>query len=191
MALIIGVDEVGLGCLAGPVVVAAVVFPEKKSPIDGLADSKALTHNRRVDLSKKILEEAPFWSIAISGVPLINRHGIAVCHRDCIRAAVHTCRQEYPECEVVLDGNRPVHQLGHHRCIVKADTSIPAVSAASIIAKVYRDGIMVKMARRYPRYGWESNKGYGTKVHIDALERYGVTKHHRKAYAPIRRLLGE
>ena len=189
--LIVGVDEVGLGCLAGPVVVAAVVFPEKKSPIDGLADSKALTHNRRSDLSSQIVDVAPFWAIALSGVPLINKHGIARCHRDCIQAAVHLCRQEYPDCEVILDGNKPVHQLGHHRCVVKADTKIPAVSAASIIAKVYRDNLMVKLARLYPRYDWENNKGYGTKAHVNALERYGVTKHHRRAYAPIRQLLGE
>lgn len=185
---LVGVDEVGLGCLAGPVVAAAVVLPNK-SPIEGLADSKKLSHSRRVALSDLILAEAPHWAIALSGVVLIDKHGIRRCHHDCIRAAVRMCRLLYPDSEVILDGNVPVHKLGHHRCVVKGDEKIPAVSAASIIAKVYRDDLMVKLARRYPRYDWENNKGYGTKTHLAALEKYGVTKHHRKSYAPVRRLL--
>lgn len=187
--LTLGADEVGLGCLAGPVVAAAVVLPSNKSPIEGLVDSKSISHNRRVQLYRVILEEAPFWAIALSGVPLINRHGIARCHKDCIRAAVLMCREEYPEAEIILDGDRPIHELGHHTCIVKADTKIPSVSAASIIAKVHRDELMVKLASRYPRYDWENNKGYGTAKHLTALADHGVTKHHRKDYAPVRRLL--
>ena len=186
--LVIGADEVGLGAVLGPVVAAAVVLPSK-SPIEGLGDSKKIAHNRRVQLARTIMTEAPFWAITLSGVPLINKHGIARCHRDCMRVAVLVCREEYPEAEIILDGDRPIHELGHHRCIVKADTKIAAVSAASIIAKVHRDELVVRLASKYPRYDLENNKGYGTAKHLKALKEHGVTKHHRKDYAPVRRLI--
>ena len=183
---VIGVDEVGLGCLAGPVVAAAVVL---EGTIDGLADSKKLSHNKRVVLAAQIRKEALYWAIAQSSAKFINKTNIARCHKDCIRAAVRIVRCYYPDEELILDGDVFVKGIGDHKPIVKADGKIPSVSAASIIAKVHRDTLMVEMAANYPRYGWERNKGYGSKEHLDALEEYGVTDQHRKAYAPVRRAL--
>lgn len=184
--LVIGVDEVGLGSLAGPVVVAAVVLGE---PIDGVTDSKKLTPNRRLSLSHVIKEKVPYWVIAQSDASSINRYGIAPCHKACIRAVVKIARCYHPSEEVILDGNTWIPGIGKHTLIVKADSSVPAVAAASIVAKVYRDDLMTKLASEHPRYGWERNKGYGTQEHIAALEEHGVTAHHRKKYAPVRRIL--
>lgn len=195
--VVIGVDEVGLGSIAGPVVAAAVVFPDLgesnsgrvKSPIEGLNDSKKLTHNRRVFLCSKIVDECEYWVIAQSNAPNINRHGIVRCHQACIKAVVRISRQFHDKAKVILDGNTWVPGMGDHTPIVGADSKIPAVSAASIIAKVYRDNLMVNMATGHPRYKWENNKGYGTQEHIAALERYGITPQHRRKYAPVRRVL--
>lgn len=182
----IGIDECGIGCLAGPVVAGAVVLGE---PISGLRDSKKLSSNRRVTLAAKILSSAQYWAIAQSSAKLINRNGIARCHKDCIRAVARMVRQLYPDEEIILDGNSSVTGIGRHKPIVKADATVPAVSAASIIAKVHRDNFMVKLAESFPRYGWERNKGYGTQEHIQALETYGVTEQHRRAYKPVREAL--
>lgn len=184
--VLIGIDECGIGCLAGPVVVGAVVLGE---PISGLRDSKKLSQNRRATLAAKIQSSALYWAIAQSGIKLINRHGIARCHKDCIRAVAKMVRQLYPDEEIILDGNTSVTGIGRHKPIVKADDTVPAVSAASIIAKVHRDNLMIKLAESFPRYGWERNKGYGTQEHIQAMEIHGVTEHHRRAYKPVREAL--
>jgi len=182
----IGIDEVGVGALAGGVVAAVVVLDK---PIVGLRDSKKLSANRRATLAAKIQSTALYWAIAQSGAKLINRHGIARCHKDCIRAVATMVRQIYPDEEIILDGNTSVTGIGNHKPIVKADETVPAVSAASIIAKVHRDNFMIKLAESFPRYGWERNKGYGTQEHLQALETHGVTEQHRKGYKPVREVL--
>lgn len=182
---VIGVDEVGLGALSGPVVAAAVVLNE----LDGLKDSKKLTEKSRILLSGKIMEAAPYWVIAQSNARTINRYGIAPCHMACIEAVVKIARRFHPDEEIIVDGNTSIIGIGEHTTMVKADETVPAVSAASIIAKVYRDNLMIDLAAEYPRYGWERNKGYGTQEHLRALDEHGVTKQHRKAYKPVRRAL--
>lgn len=185
MPIVIGIDEVGLGCIAGPVVVAAVVLDE----LPGVTDSKKLTSNRRLALDIEIREKAPYWIIVRSDIEFINRYGIGPCHKSCIRTVAHLARHLYPHEEVILDGNLYIKGIGPHTPMVKADLKVPAVGAASIIAKVYRDNLMTDMAANYPRYGWERNKGYPTQEHVEALEKYGVTAQHRKKYAPVRRIL--
>lgn len=184
--IFIGIDEVGLGSLAGPIVAAAVVLMD---PIGGLRDSKKISENRRLAIAAEIKEKTPYWAIVHSSAKLINRYGISRCHKDCIRAVARIVRSQYPDEEIILDGNTYVDGVKNHTPIVKADETVPAVSAASIIAKVHRDSYMIKLAETFPRYGWERNKGYGTQEHIKALEIHGVTDQHRRAYKPVREAL--
>ena len=195
----IGIDEVGLGSLAGPVVAAAVVFPwtgvsnsgQLKSPVEGLNDSKKLTDNRRRVLRKLIMEEAPYWAISVADIELINKYGIKRCHHDCMGAVAKLCREHYPEAHITIDGVQPIKGVRNCKCEVRADGRVPTVSAASIIAKVFRDDLMIKLSSKHPRYAWASNKGYGSPEHMAALKRYGVTPYHRRHYAPVRRLIDE
>lgn len=190
---VIGIDEVGLGPICGPVVVAAVVFPRwqdlSKSPIPGVRDSKKLSENRRAVMDKEIRKHARHWVIAQSNPKTIDKYGIAECKRACMRACAVRCLALYPKAQVIIDGDDPIHGLPNIRMMVKADDKVAAVGAASIIAKVYRDKYMVKLSYRYPKYGFEKHKGYPTKEHKDALERFGVCPQHRRSYNPIKRLL--
>ena len=190
---LIGVDECGLGPIAGPCTVAAVVFLRhrdlKKAPVQGLRDSKKLSHNRRAELEEKIREQALHWVIAQSNSTTIDRHGIAACKRACMRACILRCRERYPEALAIVDGNDPVQGVTNLQMMVKADDKVAAVSAASILAKVFRDRYMVKMAYRYPKYGFERHMGYPTKAHKEALRKFGVCPQHRRSYKPVMQLL--
>jgi ribonuclease HII len=182
--LTIGVDEVGLGPIAGPVVVAAVVFP-KRVPVTGLNDSKKLTDRRRRELAPHILEKALHWAIARSSSKQIDKFGIAVCKRACMTAVAQRCLERFPHATVIVDGVDPIPDVDC-RCIIKADATVPAVSAASIIAKVYRDDYMLELAEKYPRYGFEKHMGYGTQYHRRKLVRHGACPEHRRSYEPVK-----
>lgn len=189
-SLIIGVDEVGLGSLAGPVVTAAVVLPKDKKFV-GLRDSKKLKVSDREWLSEQIKEEALGWVIAGSNSDLIDRCGLNNCKWACMAFCVRRCLYHYPDTIVIVDGNQkiPGIPINIQKAVVKADDKYQAVSAASVIAKVYRDHLMVKLWDRYPNYNWKKNMGYGTAEHMAALRKYGVSKHHRKSYAPVKKQL--
>ena len=183
--LICGVDEVGRGPLAGPVVAAAVILDPAR-PIAGLADSKRLTEARREQLSGEIRATALAWSLGRAEVAEIDALNILQASLLAMQRAVAGLAMT--PSEALVDGNRlPI--LGcPAQAIVGGDASEPCISAASIVAKVARDREMVELDARYPGYGLARHKGYPTKVHLQALAELGVTEIHRRSFAPVRRL---
>jgi ribonuclease HII len=185
--LIAGVDEAGRGPLAGPVVAAAVIL-DKERPIAGLADSKALTERQRQRLAIQIVERSLAWSIAWSDAAEIDRLNILQATFLAMRRALLGLRIR-PE-RVEVDGNRLPDlsfsgQALNGNAIVGGDAKIPAISAASIIAKVHRDHMMSCMDAIYPAYGFRQHKGYGTVAHRDCLSRLGPCPQHRRSFRPV------
>ena len=185
--LICGVDEVGRGPLAGPVVAAAVILDPAR-PIDGLADSKKLSEKRRERLYDQIRECSLAWSLGRAEVEEIDAINILHASLLAMRRAVEGLPVAAQH--ALVDGNRLPELPCTARAIVGGDGSEPCISAASIIAKVARDREMVKLDARYPGYGLARHKGYPTKVHLDALVELGVTAIHRRSFAPVRRICG-
>lgn len=181
-----GVDEVGRGPLAGPVVAAAVILDPAR-PIDGLLDSKRLTEARRESLAVTIREQALAWAIGRAEVAEIDTLNILQASLLAMQRAV-AALQPTP-LEALVDGNRLPELACPAQAVVKGDNCVPAIMAASILAKVSRDQEMVAMAEQYPGYGLEKHKGYPTKVHIEALQQLGVTEIHRRSFGPVRKLL--
>ncbi len=182
-----GVDEVGRGPLAGDVVTAAVVLPAKH-PIEGLADSKALSARQRENLYQEIISHALCWHVGRASVAEIDRFNILQATLMAMRRAVIGLRVQ-PDF-VAVDGNRLPQWEYRGEAVVKGDGRVEVISAASIIAKVVRDKEMHAMNDKYPGYGFDSNKGYGTAQHLEALERLGPTPIHRRSFAPVSRELG-
>lgn len=173
---IIGLDEVGRGCLAGPVVAAGVIF-KKGTDIPEIRDSKTLKEQDRIRLSKEIREKSLGWTIQEGSTDVINRLNILWASLDTMQKCVD---QVDPSPDYLLvDGNRFLDSLIPFTCLVKGDDRSMSIAAASILAKVYRDELMKKIHNEYPEYGWNSNVGYPTKDHKSALIKYGYTKYHR------------
>lgn len=183
MALIAGVDEVGRGPLAGPVVAAAVIL-NPESPIDGLKDSKALTEQKREQLSEEIKEKALGWAIGSASVAEIDDINVLQAGLLAMKRAVLDLNQNLHL--VKVDGNKAPDVPFEVQTIIGGDNIEPCISAASIIAKVHRDNLMLELDKLFPQYGFASHKGYGTKAHIHAIQTYGVTEHHRKSFSPCR-----
>jgi len=184
--LIAGVDEAGRGPLAGPVVAAAVILDEK-NPIRGLADSKKLTALRREKLFDEIRAKALCCSIAEASVEEIDRLNILQATMLAMRRAVEGLRLK--PAKVLIDGNRiPVMDV-LAEAIVKGDALIPAISAASILAKVSRDRWCAELDLAYPQYGFAGHKGYGTAEHLAALRKHGACPQHRKTFSPVAQVL--
>jgi len=179
--IVAGVDEVGRGPLAGPVLAAAVILT---GPVPGLADSKALTAARREALAAVLRERGALVAVAAASVGEIERLNILGATHLAMRRAV--ARLPLRPDEVLVDGNRPPGLDLPTRCVVGGDATVPAISAASIVAKVLRDWLMARLAARYPGYGWERNAGYPTSEHRAALARMGLTPHHRRGFGPCR-----
>lgn len=182
-----GVDEVGRGPLAGPVVAAAVILPvmraRKTRVWTGIRDSKDMTAAEREAAAVVIRKHAAAWGIGAASVREIDRVNI-------LRASVRAMRRALtrlsvlPE-RVLVDGN-PVPDLGcEHEAIVGGDHLCLSIAAASVLAKVTRDRLMLALARRYPRFAWETNKGYATAAHLAALDAAGPTPHHRRSFEPV------
>jgi ribonuclease HII len=184
---IAGVDEVGRGPLAGPVVAAAVILHPERT-IAGLADSKKLSEKRRNTLDLEIRESALCWALGRAEVEEIDQINILQASLLAMQRAVAALSTQ-PGLALV-DGNRAPKLSCSVRTIVGGDASEPAISAASIIAKVARDREMVELDLRYPGYGLAKHKGYPTKVHIEALRQLGVTEIHRRSFGPVQRMLG-
>lgn len=186
MSLVCGVDEAGRGPLAGPVYAAAVIL-DPAWHIAGLADSKVLSASRRLRLAEQIRLHALAWAIASASVAEIDAINILQASLLAMRRAVE--QLGVAPSEVLVDGKQcPV--IGYPvRAIVKGDSKIPAISAASILAKTARDAEMLRLHQLYPHYGLDRHKGYPTAAHLAALERHGVGEIHRRSYAPIRKLL--
>ena len=184
--LIAGVDEVGRGPLAGPVVTAAVILDPAR-PISGLADSKVLSEARREALYDEIRGKALAWAIGRAEVEEIDDINILQATLLAMQRAV-AALPLHPQ-HVLVDGNRCPSLPCSAEAIIKGDGCVPVISAASILAKVTRDREMVELDRCYPGYGLAGHKGYPTKAHMAALVELGVTPIHRRSFAPVRRLL--
>jgi len=184
--LVAGVDEVGRGPLAGPVVTAAVILDPAR-PIAGLADSKAITEKKRERLFDEIKEKALAWSIGRCEVEEIDRLNILQATMVAMQRAVAGLTPQ-PE-HALIDGNRCPQLSCSCEFVIKGDSKVPAISAASILAKVTRDREMVELDGQYPGYGLAGHKGYPTKSHIEALSTLGVTPIHRRSFGPVARAL--
>jgi len=184
--VIAGIDETGRGAGAAEVYAAAVILDPDR-PIDGLADSKKLTAQRRETLSEEIKHYALCWSVATASVQEVEELNILQATLLAMRRAAEGLSIT-PD-KVLVDGNRTPQLQVPVEAIVRGDATIPAISAASILAKVARDAAMVAYDVRYPEYGFAEHKGYLTKEHLEALLRHGPCPIHRKTYGPIRELL--
>jgi ribonuclease HII len=179
--MIAGVDEVGRGPLAGPVVAAAVILPDHHS-IAGLDDSKKLTATKRARFELEIMECARF-SVAQCSEAEIDEINILQATMLAMTRAVEGL-DAVPD-HILVDGNRLPKWGYSAEAVIGGDALHPCISAASIIAKEFRDRLMIDAAEQYPQYGWERNKGYGTAEHLAALRQYGPTPLHRRSFAPV------
>ena len=184
-----GVDEAGRGPLVGSVFAAAVVLPNEYD-LPGLTDSKKLSERRRDELAVLIKQQALAWCVAAASVEEIDRLNILHATMLAMRRAVHGL-ERLPE-KVWIDGNRVPPDLGcEAEAVVKGDSKIIQISAASVLAKTARDAEMYALAERYPQYGFERHKGYGTAEHLAALQRHGALPEHRRSFAPVREILAQ
>jgi len=180
-----GIDEVGRGCLAGPVVSAAVILKEGIN-LDLLKDSKKISFKRRLEISDHIKSHS-HYAIGLASVEEILDLNI-------LQASLLSMKRALEQLTVkpdltLIDGNFAPSGLKNFKTIINGDEKVKVISAASIIAKVYRDNLMIKLSEKFSNYAWESNFGYGTKAHLDGLKKYGVTLHHRKGFKPIHKIL--
>ena len=180
-----GVDEVGRGCLAGPVVSAAVVL-KKSINLNLLKDSKKISFNKREEVSEHIKKNS-YYALGIASVEEILNLNI-------LQASLLSMKRAIEKLEIkpgltLIDGNFAPKGLKNYRTIINGDEKIKVISAASIIAKVYRDKFMIRLSKKFSNYAWDRNFGYGTKAHFEGLKKYGVTSHHRKGFKPIHKIL--
>ena len=184
--LIAGIDEAGRGPWAGPVVSAAVILNEKNIP-DGLNDSKKLSKKQRVSLYSAIYN---FHSVGvgISSIEEIDSMNVLQATFLSMKRAVEDLNPQ-PE-YILVDGNLDPGLNFKTKCIIKGDSISISIAAASVIAKVTRDNLMLKLDKEFPNYNWKKNKGYGTAEHRNALELHGPCKYHRKSFSPINKMLG-
>jgi ribonuclease HII len=186
--IVCGVDEAGRGPLAGAVFAACVVLDPQR-PIRGLADSKALTPQQRETLGRIIRERAHAWAVASASVEEIDRLNILQAALLAMQRAV--VRLGLTPDEVLVDGNRCPRLDYPARAIVKGDATVPAISAASILAKTARDAAMLELHAVRPEYGFDRHKGYPTPEHLAALKRHGVSPFHRRSFGPVRAMLSQ
>ena len=184
--LIAGVDEAGRGPLAGPVVAAAVILDPQKH-IDGLADSKVLNERKRDSLFDQLKADALSWSIGIAAVEEIDEFNILQATLLAMQRAINGLAIQ-PD-KALIDGNCLPKLLIPAQAIVKGDSKVKAISAASIVAKVTRDRIMLDYHNQHPDYAFHLHKGYGTKQHLKEIEQFGFLPIHRKSFNPLRTLL--
>jgi ribonuclease HII len=186
--MIVGVDEVGRGCLAGPLVAGAVLLDK---PIRGLKDSKKLTKTQREKFDLVIRKRARAFGLGWVSAEELDEVGLTEAVRRAMQRAIDQLMASNPVYEeIIIDGHYNfLKHLPGTRCIIKADDTVPSVSAASIIAKVARDNYMAEIAKDYPGYKFESHVGYGTPFHRQALLELGMCALHRRSFAPIRAML--
>jgi len=181
-----GIDEAGRGPLAGPVVAAAVILDLDRQ-IPGINDSKKLTETKREELFNIITSEAKFWSVKIISSSIIDEINILQATLLGMEEAVFSLGSKPDIC--LIDGNKiPKKLMGFSKSIIKGDSQIASIAAASIIAKVTRDRIMIKLHEQFPNYNFKQNKGYPTKEHLAAIDKYGILDCHRRSYKPIQQM---
>lgn len=184
---VVGVDEAGIGSLSGAVVAAAVLLPPHCEALPGVRDSKTLGSARREALAELVREQAVAVGVGAASVAEIGFLNVRVAsHLAMRRALARIGRYDL----ALIDGLRIADPaLGPHQTIVDGDATCYAIACASIVAKVVRDRLMRRLARRFPAYGWDHNAGYGTAEHLEALLAHGLTPYHREKFAPVRALL--
>jgi ribonuclease HII len=183
--MIVGIDEVGRGCWAGPLVAGAVLLTQD---VPGLKDSKKLTKVQREALAIAVRESGAQIGLGWVTAAEVDEFGLTKAVRLAMQRALE--KIDASKARVIIDGNLNfLAHLPNTEALIKADDSVPAVSAASIVAKVARDNYMMELAEQYPDYNFDKHVGYGTAAHIAALQQFGVTPEHRKSYKPIKALL--
>lgn len=184
---IAGIDEVGRGCISGPVIAAAVVLPVDCTPLEGVRDSKKLSLKQREAVYAKIKQQALGFAIGAASVEEIEH--LNILHATYL-AMQRALQRVQPVAHSLIDGrDNKKAQLGERTALVGGDQRCYSIACASIIAKVVRDRLMQQLALQYPGYAWERNAGYGTKAHLEALQELGVTPWHRRGYAPVQKVL--
>ena len=190
--LLVGVDEAGRGPLAGPVVAAAVVFPVECRAVRGLRDSKILPARIRLSLAEKIRVRALGYGVGAASSHEIDRLNIRVATALAMHRAIAALLRRHlgdgRPYRILIDG-LPLPEVGYpHDALVDGDARCQSIAAAAVLAKTVRDRLMVRLAMRYPGYGWQTNMGYGTDEHHEGLRAHGPTRHHRQTFAPIAQL---
>ena len=186
MKILAGVDEVGRGSLIGPVYAAAVIL-NKSINKKLLKDSKILTKDRREELDKYIRKNS-IWAIGQASIKEIEK--INILHASLLAMKRAILKLNKKPSLVLIDGNKLPNLKNYNlECVIKGDQKIPSISAASIIAKVSRDKFITKLSKQFNNYGWDTNSGYGTKQHLRAIMKFGITRYHRKTFSPICDLL--
>lgn len=185
--IVAGVDEVGRGPLVGSVVAAACVLPESYD-LKGLTDSKKVSEKKRALLAEEIKSVALSWSIAEASAQEVDEINVLQASLLAMKRAVETLSVQ-PQ-HVLVDGNKLPKWSYSAEAIVGGDGKEPAISAASILAKVFRDEQMITFGLQHPEYGFEKHKGYPTKQHMQAIQEYGVLPEHRRSFAPVKKILG-
>ena len=182
MIILAGVDEVGRGSLIGPVYAAAVIL-NKSIDKKLLKDSKTLTKDKREELEKYIKKNS-IWAIGQASTKEIEK--INILHASLLAMKRAILKLKIKPSLVLIDGNK-LPDLKNYKLeyVIKGDQKIPSISAASIIAKVSRDRFITKLSKQFSSYGWDTNSGYGTKEHLRAIKKFGITKYHRKTFSPI------
>ena len=180
-----GVDEVGRGCLAGPVVSAAVILKETIN-LKLLKDSKKIAFKKRIEIAEHIKLNSTY-AIGLATVEEILNLNILQAALLSMKRAIDKLSIK-PEL-ILIDGNFAPKGLKNFKTIINGDEKIKSISAASIIAKVFRDQLMIKLSEKFHNYAWERNFGYGTKAHMEGLKKFGITSHHRKSFKPIHKML--
>lgn len=191
--LIFGLDEAGRGPWCGPVVAACVCWPNGKIPEDlakSINDSKKLSAKKREELFPKIMNSDAIVGIGAATAEEIDEINILQASFLAMKRALDSVKEKgYSPAFALIDGNKLPKWDMPMQAVIGGDAKSLSIAAASIVAKVTRDRHMQELAKEYPQYGWDKNAGYGTKAHIESLEKYGITPHHRKTYAPIARLI--
>lgn len=184
---VVGIDEAGRGPLAGPVVAGAVIIHNKEQMVEGVRDSKKMTEKQRNEAFEKIKNLSSAWGVGVVDNIFIDKNGIQLAVKEAMIQAIEQIKLKYSEIDyLIVDGKNVLMIEGYRMMkITKGDLNHYSIAAGSVLAKVTRDKIMKEYAKKYPEYGFDTHVGYGTRMHMDALHKFGLTDIHRKTFIHI------